>query len=192
MDAKRFILIAIAAVAIASIVGIATLSYVEAQTSNNNNGNKCICQCGNKTITINVPLYKTFKWQIQIKWQNPFGFRVRKGAVQQNIVVSDEYKQKVLNIIQSDANVSRLLAEGYNVTMIRPVFQAYVQGDGTVTLRASQAVAVLSIKTSNKVGIAYVFVNVDQGKVEKIVTFERTITMASNVPTTTTTPSTSL
>lgn len=195
MEPKRLVLIAIAAVAIAAIVGIATLSYVEAQASRYNNGNGCICQCGNKTVTVNTPFQKlfnkTFKWQIQIKWQKPFGFRIEKGVARQNIVVSDEYKQKVLNILQSDANVSKLLAEGYNVTMIKPVIQAYVQGDGTVVMKASQAFVVLTLKTDGKIGIAYVFVNVDQGKVEKVLTFERTIILPHSTSTTTTTTTTS-
>ncbi|MEM0376987.1 MAG: hypothetical protein QXI90_04355 [Thermofilum sp.] len=87
------------------------------------------------------------------------------------VEVSSEYESGVLSILQSDPDASKLLQQGFNVTAIKPLITARVQGTGDITLKAKQAVVVL--KGSS--GYATVLVDVEQGKVLKIVTFSKTV-----------------
>jgi len=99
-----------------------------------------------------------------------------------SIEVSDEFKEKILSILQSNSNTSSLLQQGYNVTRIIPVkFSFVIGGDGTVTVKVTQVVVEL-VKDSNR---AVVWIDVSTGSVLKIVTV--TVT----APSTTTTTSTS-
>jgi hypothetical protein len=86
--------------------------------------------------------------------------------------VSEDFKQKVLGIAESDSDVKNLLSEGYNITVIRPIVKAFVQGDGTVTVKATGAVLLLS---KDKTGWANVEVDVEAGKVTKIIIHSRTV-----------------
>jgi hypothetical protein len=89
-----------------------------------------------------------------------------------NITVSQEYEDKVISIAQNDTDVQSLLAEGYNITSVRPIISTTVEADGTVTMKATTAVVILEKDTT---GRALVTVNVDEAKVTKIVTFTRTV-----------------
>lgn len=86
------------------------------------------------------------------------------------IEVSDEFTSKVKGILESDPDVSKLLSEGYNVTAIRPVITLSVAGDGTVTMKATRAVATLRKDSS----WAIVHVDVAQGKVISITIVTKT------------------
>jgi len=81
------------------------------------------------------------------------------------ITVSEEYKENVVNIAQSDTDVQALLAEGYNITGVRPIISAMVEADGTVTTKATTAIVSLQKDTT---GWALVWVDVEQAKVTKI------------------------
>jgi hypothetical protein len=89
-----------------------------------------------------------------------------------NITVSQEYKDKVINIAQNDSDVQSLLANGYNVTDVRPIINTVVEADGTVTMKATTAIVMLEKDTT---GRAFVTVNVEEGKVTKIVTLTKTV-----------------
>jgi hypothetical protein len=89
-----------------------------------------------------------------------------------NITVSQEYKDKVINIAQNDSDVQSLLADGYNITALRPIINTAVEADGTVTMKATTAVVMLEKDTT---GRAFVTVNVEEGKVTKIVILTRTV-----------------
>jgi hypothetical protein len=99
-------------------------------------------------------------------WQRGFG---RRGFF--TVEVSEEFTSKVLNILKSDPDASKLLSDGYNVTAVRPIVTLSVAGDGTVTLRATQAVVTLSKDSS----WAVVRVDVAQGKVISITAVTRTV-----------------
>jgi hypothetical protein len=68
--------------------------------------------------------------------------------------------------------VQNLLANGYNVTGVRSVISTTVEGDGTVTLKATTAIVMLS---QNTTGRAFVTVNVKEAKATQIVILTRTI-----------------
>jgi hypothetical protein len=88
------------------------------------------------------------------------------------IQVSEEYEQNVINIAENDTDVQNLLAEGYNVTSVRPLISTVIDAQGYVTTRATTAVLLLQKDTS---GFAYVTVNVDEAKVTQIVILTRTV-----------------
>jgi len=89
-----------------------------------------------------------------------------------SITVSQEYKDKVISIAQNDSDVQNLLADGYNITDVRPIVNTVVEADGTVTMKATTAVVVLEKDTT---GRAFVTVNVEEGKVTRIEILTRTV-----------------
>lgn len=85
--------------------------------------------------------------------------------------VSSEFESRVLSILKSDPDASKLLEQGCNVTAVEPVVTAVVQGTGDVSLKAKQAVVTLRGPS----GGAAVLVDVEQGKVLKIITVTKTV-----------------
>jgi hypothetical protein len=81
------------------------------------------------------------------------------------ITVSQEFKDNVINITESDSDVQKLLADGYNITEVRPIINATVEADGTVSMKATSAIVTL---VQNTTGRATVWVNVEQAKVTRI------------------------
>ncbi|MEM2103517.1 MAG: hypothetical protein QW717_01330 [Candidatus Bathyarchaeia archaeon] len=88
------------------------------------------------------------------------------------IEVSEEFKENVIKIAESDADVQNLLSDGYNITVVKPVIKTFVEGDGTVAAKATGAVVMLE---KNKTGRAMVWVDVERGKVTKIAILTLTI-----------------
>jgi len=93
------------------------------------------------------------------------GMHGRGGGFGEFVTVSQEYKDNVINITESDSDVQALIADGYNVTGIRPIIKATVEGDGTVSLKATTAIVTMS---QNTTGRAIVWVDVEQAKVTRI------------------------
>lgn len=89
-----------------------------------------------------------------------------------SITVSQEFKDNVINIAKNDTDVQGLLNNGYNVTAVRPIINATVEADGTVTMKATSAVVILEKDTT---GRAFVWVNLEEGKVTRIVILTRTV-----------------
>jgi len=89
-----------------------------------------------------------------------------------SITVSEEYKDNVISIAQNDSDVQNLLADGYNITKVRPIITTTVEGDGTVTTKATTAIVTLEKDTT---GRAFVTVSVEEGKVTQIVILTRTV-----------------
>jgi len=93
------------------------------------------------------------------------GFRGGRGMLGGHITVSEEYKDNVINITESDTDVQALLAEGYNITGVRPIISTIVEADGTVSMKATTAIVSLQKDTT---GRAIVWVDVEQAKVTRI------------------------
>ena len=91
------------------------------------------------------------------------------------LVLSDEFRHHVLEILMSDNRTAALLNEGYNVTAIKPVIQGVVEGDGTVALHAVKAIVVLREKSGNTHGTALVVVDLVNNRVAKIIEHETTV-----------------
>lgn len=83
----------------------------------------------------------------------------------ESITVSQEYKDSVINITESDTDVQNLLAEGYNIAGVRPVIKMTIEVDGTVAMKAINAIVTL---TQNTTGRALVWVDVEQAEVTRI------------------------
>jgi hypothetical protein len=88
------------------------------------------------------------------------------------IEVSDEYKTTVTTIAQSDTDVQKLLADGYNVTRIMPIAKTTIDAQGNVATKVTDATVVLVKDTS---GYAFVSVDLAQNKVTQIVTYTKTV-----------------
>jgi len=93
------------------------------------------------------------------------GFRGGRGMLGGLITVSEEYKDNVINITESDTDVQALLTEGYNITGVRPIISTMVEADGTVIMKATTAIVSLQKDTT---GRALVWVDVEQEKVTRI------------------------
>ena len=89
-----------------------------------------------------------------------------------SVTVSEEYKDNVINIVQDDSDVQKLLADGYNITCVSPIINTIVEADGTVTMKATTAIVLLS---QNTTGRAFVTVNLEEGKVTQIEMLTRTV-----------------
>jgi len=100
----------------------------------------------------------------------PYGMRGR--GCYGPIEVSEEFKENVINIAKNDADVQNLLNEGYNVTAVKPIIKTMVEGDGTVVTKATSAILILQKDTT---GRAFVWVDLDQGKVTQIEILTRTV-----------------
>ncbi|MBS7630903.1 hypothetical protein KEJ47_04925 [Candidatus Bathyarchaeota archaeon] len=86
--------------------------------------------------------------------------------------ISAEYNETVISIAQSDEDVQNLLSDGYSISSIRPIIKRTIEGDGSVTQKASSSIVVL---TKNNFGRAAVWVDLESNKVTKIVIFTMTV-----------------
>jgi len=84
------------------------------------------------------------------------------GAIQ----ISSDFTENVINIAKNDSDVQNLLSQGYNITSIRPIITTAIDGNGTLTTKATTAE--LTLQATN--GRAQVSVDLSQAKVTKIVT----------------------
>jgi hypothetical protein len=106
------------------------------------------------------------------KWLHKEVAKEFKDLIGPRVEVSEEYRSRVLEILSRDEDVAKLLSEGYNVTSVRPVIKAYIAADGTVALKASQALVTLVKKGE---GVAVALVDLEQGKVVKLVVYSKTV-----------------
>jgi len=89
-----------------------------------------------------------------------------------NIEVSSEYTATVNAILDSDTDVQNLIAEGYNVTSIKPVIKNVIEADGTLATKATTAMVTLQNGTA---GYATASVNITDAQVTQIVIVTRTV-----------------
>jgi hypothetical protein len=95
----------------------------------------------------------------------PPGKHGHGGGFGEFVTVSQEFKDNVINITESDSDVQTLMVEGYNITEVRPLINATVEADGTVSLKATNAIVTLFQGTT---GRATVWVDLEQAKVTRI------------------------
>jgi hypothetical protein len=88
------------------------------------------------------------------------------------IEVSEEFKENVINVAKNDSDVQDLLDDGYNITGVRPIIKAVVEGDGSVVTKATSAIVMLEKDT---IGRATLWVNLEEARVTKIVILTRTV-----------------
>jgi hypothetical protein len=88
------------------------------------------------------------------------------------IEVSDEYKTAVTTIAESDTDVQKLLADGYNVTRVMPIVKTVIDAEGNIATKATNATVILEKDTT---GLAFVSVDLAQNKVTQIITYTKTV-----------------
>ena len=88
------------------------------------------------------------------------------------VEVSEEFEQTVTSIAESDTDVQNLIADGYNVTSVRPIIKTVVDAEGNVVTKATSAVLTLQKDTT---GHATVMVDIEEAKVTQIVILTRTV-----------------
>jgi len=157
-------LIGSAVLALAILSGIAAMAYANAGTSDTN----ALMATFNGTTADDNSSFcfgHGFGGHNRGGMDGFFAGPPRRCGRSEPITVSQEYKDNIINITESDTDVQKLLAEGYNVTGVRPLINTTVEADGTVTMKATNAVVTL---TQNTTGRAIVWVNVEQAKVTRI------------------------
>ena len=165
IESKTKTIIIAGALVLAILSGIAYLAYANAETSDTN-------------TTTSVPWGNMGQYYARNStFLGPPAFGGRCGheggrGPGMTIAVSDEFKQNVLNITENDSDVQQLLADGYNVTGVRPIIQTIVEGDGSVVTKATSAIVMLQKDTT---GYASVFVDLEAAKVTRIEIITRTV-----------------
>jgi hypothetical protein len=164
LERRTKALIVSAVLALAILSGIAAMAYANAGAGDTNalmatfNG---VTGNDNSSFCFGYGFGGHHRGGMEGFFGGPQGDCGRGGS----ITVSQEYKDNVINITESDTDVQKLLAEGYNITGVRPLINATVEADGTVTMKATNAIVTL---VQNTTGRAIVWVNVEQAKVTRI------------------------
>ena len=94
------------------------------------------------------------------------------GSSMNNIELSDEYTANVNSTLSNDSDVANLISEGYTVTSIHPVIKNVIEGDGTLSTKATTAIVTMQNGDS---GIATVKVDVENSAVTQITIITRTV-----------------
>jgi hypothetical protein len=158
MERKTKTLMISTVLVLAILSGIAAIAYANGLTNN--------------TSSVTSDLYGYWGYNNgTCGFPERHGHRGGRGEFM-SVTVSQEFKDNVINIMQNDTDVQQLLADGYNITDVRPIISATVEGDGTVTMKATSAIVMLSKDTT---GRATVWVDLEQAKVTRIVTLTRTV-----------------
>jgi len=82
------------------------------------------------------------------------------------VEVSEEFEENVITLAESDEDVQALLDDDYNITGVRPIVKTVIDGDGNVVTKATDAIVMLD---KDETGKAVVWVDLEEGKVTKIV-----------------------
>ncbi|ADM27433.1 hypothetical protein Igag_0599 [Ignisphaera aggregans DSM 17230] len=132
-------------------------------------------------ITMPCRFNKSFEMMWSVKWGMPWRGGVKHGLLMGGVEISDEFRDRIVSILNSNENTSKLLSEGYNVSRIMPIgMKMIVNGDGTVTLRVARVVVELA-KDSSKV---FVWIDVESGSILRIASiniWESTATSTTTV-----------
>ena len=159
---KRAVLVAtLAILMMMAAIGSWTLLAAQSNIVNTTNSDKSSIAtspiyCGER------PLNKMWSW-ISKMW----GWR--RGV---HVELSEEFKDKVTNIVKNDPDVKKLIDDGYNITSIKPVFKVSVDANGNVAVKVTNATVLLQ---KNRVGCALVQVDLEHGKVVNIVISTKTV-----------------
>lgn len=162
MERKTIAALALLAVAVVAIATGTLVTYVEAKSANSA-ARPCAAR---PFVNMSWP-FVNIGFKMKNVWKNVVVREVAKD-IGPRVVVSDEFKERVVGVLRSDSDTAKLLAEGYNITNVKPVIKAYVGADGTVSFKAVEAIVTLH---KSGTGWALVIVNIEQSKVVKIYTY---------------------
>lgn len=149
----------------------ATLVYARAAWNEREPPERSIAVAGVRQRAGGNPTIEPANWPT-LRGLRGLRWEIRK-AVGPRVEVSEGYRERVLSIAKGDPHVSRLLEGGYNITNVRPIIKAHVNADGSVELRADEALVVLRKGGS----IAVALVDLEEGRVTKIIVYTRSLTV---------------
>lgn len=86
--------------------------------------------------------------------------------------VNEEFKENVIEIAESDEDVEGLLDDEYEIIGVKPIIRARVEADGEVVEGVTTAFVMLKKEGT---GRASVWVDLEEGKVTRIVILTRTV-----------------
>jgi hypothetical protein len=160
-------------VAVAALIGGVLLTAHAAENTNTTDTSTATTATDtipNTTTATDAESICPSGWNFNHKGFGRHGLGAFEGFGQ--IQVSAEFEQNVTDIAKNDADVQNLLAEGYNVTAVRPITTTMVDANGNVVTKATSAILMLQKDTT---GRATVLVDLAQAKVTRIVIETRTI-----------------
>jgi len=156
VEARKVVALALAVVALAVLLGVALTAlagvYARARAGRGERG-----WWVSGEARVEIPCWP----RLWVEWWRP-----------SRVEVSGEFRERVVSIIESDPDAKKLLDEGFNITDVRPVFKVIVQGDGSVAVRATGALAILR---KGSTGLAVVSVDVEGARVTRISVLTRTV-----------------
>ncbi|MEM3480029.1 MAG: hypothetical protein QW702_05445 [Candidatus Bathyarchaeia archaeon] len=123
---------------------------------------------------------QNFTWNFKRYWRWMLGNEcgrwkmIVKGDFRRaELELSEEFKERVLDIASKDEDVQSLLNEGYNISCIRPVhMKSIVQENGQVTIEVDEVLLVL---TKDKYSRAFIEVDLKAEKVTRITMINVTV-----------------
>lgn len=163
MDRREALLLSLVLVVVAIVAGAALTRSLTVQAAADAQASPSVMQC-----------WRGLGWPAEAK-----GLRMQvapRGKLNWKcyglVEVSEEFKENVVSIAKGDPDVQSLLSQGYNITAVRPIIKTVVKGDGTLLTKATGAVLTLRKDTA---GRAFVWVDLEQGKVTRVEVLTRTV-----------------
>jgi hypothetical protein len=169
IETKTMALTLVLLTAFAAILGGLAMTAFAAETETATTATSTTATADAENQTENLPSWRMAEMMMS---DQGFGRGHRGLGGMGNIEVSSEYTATVNAILDSDTDVQNLIAEGYNVTSIRPVIKNVIEADGTLSTKATTAIVTLQNGTS---GYATASVDITAAKVTQIVILTRTV-----------------
>ncbi|MCC6046824.1 MAG: hypothetical protein LM571_01355 [Desulfurococcaceae archaeon] len=166
MVSRRALAVAVVAGVAAALIAGAAIAYAQSYALGRGAGN---CKGWQPVPPPWSNATAIARW---LPWLRGVVVKEFKNLIGPRVEVSEEYRSRVLEILSEDEDAAKLISEGYNVTAVKPIVKAYVAADRSVTLKASQALVTLVKKGE---GVAVALVDLEQGKVVKLVVYSKTV-----------------
>jgi hypothetical protein len=147
---KSILLISLVCVSLA-IGGVWVVS-ARNEMQNNGNGEEC-------------GIFRGILRQVRLGRRHGWG---RLGRLE----VSEGYKENAVQIAENDEAVQALLDEGYSTIRVRPMVRARVGPEGKIDAESTDARVILGKEDT---GRAIIWVNLEEGKVTKIIILNSTV-----------------
>jgi hypothetical protein len=157
-------------VAVAALISGILLTAQATETSTTTDTITTTATTTNATTTTDADSICPSGWNFNHMGFGRHGFGGFGGFGQ--IQVSSEFEQNVTNIAKNDTDVQNLIADGYNVTSVKPIITTVIDANGNVVTKATSATLTLQKDTT---GYATVWVDLEQAKVTRIVIQTRTV-----------------
>lgn len=143
-----------------AIIALSMASIVTYAKSNNGLGYQATAEAEGASKGWGLGLQKMFKYQHMFPPGIGLGLSMKSP-----FELSEEFKNKVLKILEANETTKNLLDQGYNIVAIRPTVKLVVQGDGSIVLKVAEVRVDLYKKGE---GIVHVIIDYYNSKVVNI------------------------